>query len=63
MQEAGEKQGLSKSWACRVHARAVKRLGREGSPWLSGSPRTRKFLANLFPRLLDAVAHTVNAAV
>ncbi len=27
IKEAGEKQGLSKSWACRVHARAVKKLG------------------------------------
>jgi len=27
IKDAGEKQGLSKSWASRVHARAIKRLG------------------------------------
>lgn len=27
IKEAGEKQGMSKSWASRVHARAIKRLG------------------------------------
>jgi RNA polymerase sigma factor for flagellar operon FliA len=27
IKEAGEKQGLSKSWASRLHARAIKRLG------------------------------------
>jgi len=37
---------------------AVGDLARETSPWLAGSPRTRKFLANLFPRLLDLVATT-----
>jgi len=37
---------------------AVLDLARETSPWLSGSPRTRKFLANLFPRLLDLLAKT-----
>ncbi len=37
---------------------AVEDLARETSPWLSGSPRTRKFLANLFPRLLDLLAKT-----
>ncbi len=35
---------------------AVLDLARETSPWLAGSPRTPKFLANLFPRLLDLVA-------
>ncbi|MFI5401472.1 MAG: DUF294 nucleotidyltransferase-like domain-containing protein [Planctomycetota bacterium] len=35
---------------------AVLDLARETSPWLAGSPRTPKFLADLFPRLLDAVA-------
>lgn len=37
---------------------AVSDLARETSPWLAGSPRTPKFLANLFPRLLDLVART-----
>lgn len=36
----------------------VGRLHVETSEWLAGSPRTRKFLANLFPRLLDAIANT-----
>ncbi len=27
LKEAGEKQGMSKSWASRIHARAVKKLG------------------------------------
>jgi glutamate-ammonia-ligase adenylyltransferase len=37
---------------------AVLDLARETSPWLAGSPRTRKFLADLFPRLLDRIAET-----
>ncbi|MHC4339457.1 MAG: bifunctional [glutamate--ammonia ligase]-adenylyl-L-tyrosine phosphorylase/[glutamate--ammonia-ligase] adenylyltransferase [Planctomycetota bacterium] len=37
---------------------AVGELCRETSPWLAGSRRTRKFLANLFPDLLDAIAGT-----
>jgi glutamate-ammonia-ligase adenylyltransferase len=36
----------------------VEQLARESSPLLAGSPRTRKFLANLFPRLLGAVEKT-----
>lgn len=39
-------------------ARLVPELARESSVWLAGSPRTREFLADLFPRLLDAVART-----
>jgi len=39
-------------------AQAVADLSRETSAMLAGSPRTRKFLANLFPRLLDLVAAT-----
>lgn len=39
-------------------AQAVADLARETSAMLAGSPRTRKFLANLFPRLLDLVAAT-----
>jgi len=35
---------------------AVGELARETSAWLAGSPRTRKFLADLFPRLLDLLA-------
>ncbi|MGQ0613691.1 MAG: bifunctional [glutamate--ammonia ligase]-adenylyl-L-tyrosine phosphorylase/[glutamate--ammonia-ligase] adenylyltransferase [Planctomycetaceae bacterium] len=36
----------------------VGRLCVESSPLLRGSPRTRKFLADLFPRLLDALQET-----
>jgi len=39
-------------------ARAVEQMSRDTSVWLAGSPRTREFLADLFPRLLDAVAQT-----
>lgn len=39
----------------------VEQLGRENSTLLAGSPRTRKFLADLFPRLLDAIAATPDA--
>ena len=38
----------------------VRRLCSESSQWLSGSPRARKFFADLFPRLLDAVATAAN---
>jgi len=38
--------------------RAVALLGQETTAWLAGSPRTRKSLADLFPRLLDAIAAT-----
>jgi len=38
--------------------RAIEELAKEPSPWLAGSPRTRKFLADLFPRLLDGIAAT-----
>ncbi|MHC4972848.1 MAG: bifunctional [glutamate--ammonia ligase]-adenylyl-L-tyrosine phosphorylase/[glutamate--ammonia-ligase] adenylyltransferase [Planctomycetota bacterium] len=37
---------------------AVGELGKEGSRWLAGSPRTRKFFADLFPRLLNAIEET-----
>ena len=37
---------------------AVEELCRETSRWLAGSPRTRNFFADLFPRLLDAIAQT-----
>jgi glutamate-ammonia-ligase adenylyltransferase len=36
----------------------IEELCRETSRWLAGSPRTRNFFADLFPRLLDAVALT-----
>jgi len=36
----------------------IPELMRESSVWLAGSPRTREFLADLFPRLLDAIAQT-----
>ena len=39
---------------------SVQRLCSETSGWLSGSPRTRKFFADLFPRLLDAVSGTAD---
>jgi RNA polymerase sigma factor for flagellar operon FliA len=35
IKEAGERQGLSRSWACRVHARAIQKLGRR----LAAAPR------------------------
>jgi len=38
--------------------KTVALLCRETTPLLAGSPRTRKFLADLFPRLLDAIAQT-----
>jgi glutamate-ammonia-ligase adenylyltransferase len=38
--------------------RIVAELCRETSRWLAGSPRTRKFFADLFPRLLDYVHET-----
>jgi len=41
-----------------VGAQAVEQMSRDTSVWLAGSPRTREFLADLFPRLLDAVAQT-----
>jgi len=34
---------------------ATEELCRETSRWLKGSPRTRKFFADLFPRLLDRI--------
>jgi glutamate-ammonia-ligase adenylyltransferase len=39
-------------------AEVVPELAKESSIWLAGSPRTREFLADLFPRLLDAIART-----
>ncbi|MEM8886208.1 MAG: bifunctional [glutamate--ammonia ligase]-adenylyl-L-tyrosine phosphorylase/[glutamate--ammonia-ligase] adenylyltransferase, partial [Planctomycetota bacterium] len=39
-------------------AQVVPELAKESSVWLAGSPRTREFLADLFPRLLDAVGRT-----
>lgn len=36
----------------------IEELCRETSRWLAGSPRTRNFFADLFPRLLDAIALT-----
>jgi len=39
-------------------ADVVPELAKETSVWFAGSPRTREFLADLFPRLLDAVART-----
>jgi len=39
-------------------ARVVEQMSKGTSVWLAGSPRTREFLADLFPRLLDAVAQT-----
>jgi glutamate-ammonia-ligase adenylyltransferase len=39
-------------------AAVVPELAKETSVWLAGSPRTREFLADLFPRLLDAIART-----
>jgi RNA polymerase sigma factor FliA len=38
LKEAGEKQGLSKSWASRLHARAIKRLGHLLGPAHDPSP-------------------------
>lgn len=39
-------------------ARLVETMTRETSEWLAESPRPRKFLADLFPRLLDALRAT-----
>jgi glutamate-ammonia-ligase adenylyltransferase len=39
-------------------AELVPELARESSVYFAGSPRTREFLADLFPRLLDAIART-----
>ncbi|MFQ5845442.1 MAG: hypothetical protein ACE5JG_10705, partial [Planctomycetota bacterium] len=39
-------------------ARLVRSMGRETSKWLAGSPRPRKVLADLFPRLLDELGAT-----
>ncbi|MHC4953003.1 MAG: bifunctional [glutamate--ammonia ligase]-adenylyl-L-tyrosine phosphorylase/[glutamate--ammonia-ligase] adenylyltransferase [Planctomycetota bacterium] len=39
-------------------ARVIDDLAKGTSVWLAASPRTREFLADLFPRLLDAVART-----
>ncbi len=39
-------------------ATVIPELMRENSVWLAGSPRTREFLADLFPRLLDAIGKT-----
>ncbi len=36
----------------------IEELTKEQSKWLAGSPRTRQFLASVFPALLDALART-----